>query len=76
MNNANANHYPVYSVVDTFDERGRKIDSKWVRIGVMFPFEYQGSIGHTIKFEARPLDWSKCSIVALPPKTREDGNGP
>lgn len=59
----------VYAVTDNFDDRGRKVESKWVRIGAMFE-NRDGS--HSIVLEAQPLDWARAKLVTRHPKPREE----
>ena len=68
--NSNKDYEIVFAVTDIYDGN-RKVESKWVRIGVMFPAK-GGKPGHSIKLEALPIDWTRTSLVTRPPKPRED----
>lgn len=63
-----SNYENVYAVRDVLDPDGRKVDTKWVRIGVMFE-NRDGT--HTIKFEALPLDWTTTTIITRRPRPRD-----
>lgn len=56
----------VYAVTDIHE--GNRKDSRWVRIGVMFPNK---DGGHSIVLEALPLDWNRTKLITQPAKARE-----
>lgn len=67
MNNEKKPYQIVNAVTDIFDN-GRKVDSKWVRIGAMFE-NRDGT--YSILLEALPLDWTRVKLVTTYPKARE-----
>jgi hypothetical protein len=70
MNDTKKPYQTVHAVTDIFDSTtGRKIDDKWVRIGVMFE-NRDGT--YSILLEAQPLDWARCRLVTRHPKPRQD----
>ena len=74
-NQDNKQYQVVWAVTPNFDSNGRELRSTWVRVGVMFDFKHKRGIGHSIKLQALPLDWTRCKLVMLPPKPSEEEAG-
>lgn len=68
MNTEKKPYQIVNAVTEIFDNNGRKVDARWVRIGVMFE-NRDGT--HSILLEAQPLDWNRAKLVTTHPKPRE-----
>jgi hypothetical protein len=63
----NSTHLIVYAVTKFEDQHGQE-QSRWTRIGVMFP---NAKSGFQIKLELLPAN-GKADIVAMPPRAKED----
>lgn len=67
MSNNNSTHRVIYAV-NKFEDQDGQEQSRWTRIGAMFP---NSKGGFQLKLELVPTS-SETDIVAMPPRAKEE----